>query len=1088
MVNKITLSNNVTFWRQEDVSYKYSGAYSDKELYQYFENLNEILQKTPSHFAFAFKQGAKAMDLFYDASLKKWQLIDHRKITKTFQDTDELVQDIKKQFTASQDSYTILTSSVHGIENKDTYSIFTQSKSTQKWKEIQEVTPQKAQTKNENGFSWIHAAARVGEAQVVDSLLKMGANPNQANQYQRTPLHYAAFSGSSDTVKNLLARDANPNAISQPGDETPLSVAWRNNKENIIDILLPVTHHVLECPKVIVGQDWLLGRLTALGYPVGSSEGICYAIARLARQAALLGEIEKFEERLKLLYLTPLQILRDFKAGRISLTTDKQKDIDMLAFFDGIEIYQNIYLHKNGLLEKHIRDAAISLKEEMIVAPAKLEKDNKVQLAYFSGTYTLEELEIYLIKLEEMVLSANRPFSLILGQSNHDTELSYDRKQGTWCFVHANDLPVQRTKNIKELARMIKIGLTFTEEETCLIPMITTIDTTESNKQEMMQCVKKWENDEAIKKMHEVTFEKAKFILELDRDDYDSWIMLASQCGEKEKVKRLAAYGADVNLIGVEGYLAADFASDPDIRHFLRYGQNLPHLIASAEGFTDILRAWIDKGIDIKQSDESGRSALHYAVKNGHTDTVKFLIESGADLEQTDHADQTALSLACAASHIDIIKLLIENGAGFTYLDKTHQTILHWAADNGHIDIVKLLIEKGIDLKIKNPDGKTAFDLACAKKHTAIVNLINHLNIEDEVSKSTVIFPCFSGAYTNNALQIYFETVYNAIKFCNGIFLNLKSFNQSLNLYYDSFSKKWHLIENKKIIQEFPTTDDLIKKINHIFSKPPSKESIFITQIFKKEGDKYASNILINWKCHPLFRDELHQITPQNACAINDGFSWLHAAASMGEANTVKLLLENNANIELKDLKGRTPLVLAFTKKHFDIVEILVDKNADLTQTDRHGLTVLHYAITNRNIELVEFLLSKGANPNQKSKKQTEEQWSEVTPLRFAVLSDELALVKATLVQAVTLDTLKDAIKIAEQMKDNSEYTEMADIIALLTLRRREVELKLLEETVRDPYYGFGFHQSVPTEKTKAAGDALKEVSFGSLDVKSLTS
>lgn len=56
----------------------------------------------------------------------------------------------------------------------------------------------------------MHIAARQGNAEAVDLLLKRGASPNNATKDLYTPLHIAVREGHMDITKMLLDHDANP--------------------------------------------------------------------------------------------------------------------------------------------------------------------------------------------------------------------------------------------------------------------------------------------------------------------------------------------------------------------------------------------------------------------------------------------------------------------------------------------------------------------------------------------------------------------------------------------------------------------------------------------------------------------------------------------------------------------------------------------------------------------------------------------------------------------------------------------------------------------------------------------------------------
>jgi uncharacterized protein len=65
---------------------------------------------------------------------------------------------------------------------------------------------------NDSGNSLLMLAAYHGHADLVDSLLRRGADPDRANDRGQTPLAGAVFAAGGDVVRALLAAGADPHA------------------------------------------------------------------------------------------------------------------------------------------------------------------------------------------------------------------------------------------------------------------------------------------------------------------------------------------------------------------------------------------------------------------------------------------------------------------------------------------------------------------------------------------------------------------------------------------------------------------------------------------------------------------------------------------------------------------------------------------------------------------------------------------------------------------------------------------------------------------------------------------------------------
>ncbi len=91
-------------------------------------------------------------------------------------------------------------------------------------------------------------------------------------------------------------------------------------------------------------------------------------------------------------------------------------------------------------------------------------------------------------------------------------------------------------------------------------------------------------------------------------------------------------------------------------------------------------------------------------------------------------------------------------------------------------------------------------------------------------------------------------------------------------------------------------------------------------------------------------------------------FTLLHFAASFGDTNITKLLLEEGASIDIRDQNKNTLLHLAASNGHTDTVKLLVEKEPDLSVVNEEGNTSLHLAASNGHTDTVKLLMEKGSD------------------------------------------------------------------------------------------------------------------------------
>lgn len=88
----------------------------------------------------------------------------------------------------------------------------------------------------------------------------------------------------------------------------------------------------------------------------------------------------------------------------------------------------------------------------------------------------------------------------------------------------------------------------------------------------------------------------------------------------------------------------------------------------------------------------------------------------------------------------------------------------------------------------------------------------------------------------------------------------------------------------------------------------------------------------------------------------------LHFAATNGDDELVKLLLDRGATINTATQDGWTALHFACLRGDKGLVLLLLDRGADVSMTTKSGLSALSIATSEGDPEIVELLLDRGAS------------------------------------------------------------------------------------------------------------------------------
>ena len=145
---------------------------------------------------------------------------------------------------------------------------------------------------------------------------------------------------------------------------------------------------------------------------------------------------------------------------------------------------------------------------------------------------------------------------------------------------------------------------------------------------------------------------------------------------------------------------------------------------ASKEGNIGFVQQWLDRGADVNQADEEGRTPLFVACREGHVDAARLLLDKGADVDRAMENGQTPLYIACQNGHVDAARLLLDKGADVNRARENGATPLYIACQEGHVAVARLLLDNGADVDRATEDGATPLFIACQEGHVAVARLL----------------------------------------------------------------------------------------------------------------------------------------------------------------------------------------------------------------------------------------------------------------------------------------------------------------------------------------------------------------------------
>ncbi|KAJ4385282.1 hypothetical protein N0V93_010343 [Gnomoniopsis smithogilvyi] len=404
------------------------------------------------------------------------------------------------------------------------------------------------------------------------------------------------------------------------------------------------------------------------------------------------------------------------------------------------------------------------------------------------------------------------------------------------------------------------------------------------------------------------------------------------------------------------------------IDHFVKPGTRCvqPLAIAAHFGLDEIVEALLGStGAD-------KWPALEEAARKGHSSTIaKLLNPSAKDFEISDPRLQRLIDVAASSGVNRVVEQILEHvsearsaaDATSPWLSRVllkaywldNESLLEFALDHG-ADLDAVLEPAAL-----NPIGPIELAVltnASGAVHVFLTRDIN-ITIENGISRESLIDmlhqnPHSSEDMLNTVLdktgltpgssnkEGRWTILQNVARWGRPILLRLLLFRGSCSKYIDSGSpaplllaakgKKWRTLEI--LLHHHASTDILDRSGSALYYAVDHGNKDICRLLFENHID---ANLTAPGSTPPLF-----------------------IAVQFQDLDLVNLLLDNNANIEIRESTeklGRTPLLLAARTGGKEIVELLVSRGADVTARAANGWTPLYIAACFNRVKIVKVLL-----------------------------------------------------------------------------------------------------------------------------------
>ncbi|XP_065333887.1 ankyrin-3-like isoform X2 [Cloeon dipterum] len=416
---------------------------------------------------------------------------------------------------------------------------------------------------------------------------------------------------------------------------------------------------------------------------------------------------------------------------------------------------------------------------------------------------------------------------------------------------------------------------------------------------------------------------------------------IAALEADVEMCKLLIDSGVDIkasNILGQNALQVACIAGNLGVVQYLaeqkifnieeksRFKRNLLHYSVRSNRL-DLLEYIYEKGISINDRNLSGNTPLLTAAATGSLEVFKFFIEKGADLKATNSDEFDALFLAAKYGNLDVVKYLLNLGK-FDVNRKTskgHYPLL-LASVNDNLKVIECLLEAGADINLRGVHGFTPCLAAALHANVETLKLLVERGADLHVVDNMLADP-FQIACDSDDID--------KIKYLVSIGkYDLKRRNVNEKTAWIK-SSRHESLEVKKFLIELGANIHDTDKFN-------LGGMVLAAQFSTPENCQFMLDIGLGF-------DVL----------TKDGGNALHQTCVSGNLATAKFILGLkclNVNATMKS--GKTALMIAAGRGHLELVKLLLENGADINIRNDYGSLAFHAAAATGDLKTVEYLLS----------------------------------------------------------------------------------------------------------------------------------
>lgn len=470
-------------------------------------------------------------------------------------------------------------------------------------------------------------------------------------------------------------------------------------------------------------------------------------------------------------------------------------------------------------------------------------------------------------------------------------------------------------------------------------------------------------------------------------------MLAAAQRNDEEEVAQCLQEGAQVNFVDHEGRSALLWAAvhgSVTMLHLLfRFGASTSVLEACAQELDSAMTEH-RRVVDVLQAADGANARLLLSASMADWDGVRLALEQCAFVNARDSNHRTCLSWAASYGNSDTIRLLVREKAEVGSIDAGGWQAMHFAVSGGHIEATSMLFHANARLDDLTWEGHSPLQMAVQADDASVVQMLLASSVQVEEDLRPVAMTQVA-AVRGCASALHVLLIYRA---------NPEVLDEEHQSLLQLAASKGHLGVLKLLLKPLPPLPSIrqeellqgrLKKMlgdkqNALLDTASVAESVCSEQSGSSNNSRPGSPLP---KSSPKARSNKKKtsenkarrpsssgltteetfaaghllmllkarkqrnafagtgtLTPFSTKALNQGKPVICTAVSHGQAHLIKPLIAWQADPNLTDFQGASPLMLAASSGDLASVAALVEGGASLTQQNGRGQRALDVAST----------------------------------------------------------------------------------------------------------------------------------------------